>query len=166
MIRFRPSTRLRWGSKMTLFLPGRSRFGHSLLTGAMLLSLLCSPRLTAQVTTGTLYGDVHDTTGAVVPGASVVAKHQETGFTKEGVTDEKGEFAFTALPTGPYTITIGLRGFKTLTTQGLELGAGQTVRQTFNMEVGALAETITVAIRPLWSQRLPRRSRNRSAERR
>jgi len=111
----------------------------------MLLSLLCSPRLTAQVTTGTLYGDVHDTTGAVVPGASVVAKHQETGFVKEGVTDEKGEFAFTALPTGPYTITIGLRGFKTLTTQGLELGAGQTVRQTFNMEVGALAETITVA---------------------
>ena len=127
------------------FSTGRSRLGYSLFSGAMLFLLLALPPLNAQVTTATLYGDVHDSTGAVVPNAMVVAKNQGTGFSKEGVTDQKGEFGFTALPTGTYTVTVGLNGFKTLNTQGLDLGAGQTVRQSFNLEVGALADNITVS---------------------
>ena len=40
---------------------------------------------------------------------------------------------------------IELTGFKTLQNQGMQLGAGQTVRQTFTLEVGGLEETVTVA---------------------
>ena len=99
----------------------------------------------AQVTTSTLVGLVRDAQNAVIPGATVTATHEGTGVSREGVSDANGEFVFSALPNGPYTVKLELTGFKTLQQQGILLGAGQTVRQTFTLEVGALAETVTVA---------------------
>src|SRR5204862_5360554 len=101
--------------------------------------------LGAQVTTATLVGQVRDSSAAVIPGATVVATHEGTGVSREAVTDTNGEFVFSALPNGTYTVKIELTGFKTLQNQGLQLGAGQTVRQTFTLELGALEETVTVA---------------------
>src|SRR5262245_25730495 len=112
------------------------------LIGAVLLVSPAHAR--AQVITATLYGLVHDASGAIMPGVSIVVTHGGTNLTRETVSDERGEFALPALPAGPYTIRIELQGFKTHS-QGLVLGAGQTVRQTFVLEVGQLAETVTVA---------------------
>ncbi len=64
--------------------------------------------LTAQVTTATLVGLVRDTSGAVVPGATVIATHQGTGVPREAITDERGEFVISAMPTGPYAVRIAL----------------------------------------------------------
>ena len=89
-----------------------------------------------QVTTATLVGLVRDSSAAVIPGATVVATHEGTGVAREGVTDANGEFVFSALPSGPYSVRIELTGFKTLQQRGMQLGAGQTVRQTFSLEVG------------------------------
>ncbi len=75
----------------------------------------------------------------------MVATHEGTGVAREGVTDANGEFVFSALPSGPYTVKVELTGFKTLQQQGMQLGAGQSVRQTFALEVGTLSETVTVA---------------------
>ena len=99
----------------------------------------------AQVTTATLYGVVRDTSGAVLPGARVTATNQGTTFSRDVVADERGEFALPALPAGAYTVKIEMTGFKTYTNQGLQLGSGQNVRQTFTLEVGQLSENITVA---------------------
>src|SRR5262245_18729104 len=108
--------------------------------------LLCSSNyVDAQVTTATLIGLVRDNSAAVIPGASVLATHEGTGVSRDGVTDANGEFVFSALPSGSYTVRIELTGFKTLQNRGMQLGAGQTVRQTFTLEVGALSETVTVA---------------------
>ncbi|HJT89453.1 MAG TPA: TonB-dependent receptor [Bryobacteraceae bacterium] len=101
--------------------------------------------LEAQVTTATLYGVVQDATGAVIPGAAVTATNQGTGIARSAVTDERGEFALPALATGQYTIKIEHTGFKTLTNEGLQLGAAQTVRSTFVLDLGQVAENITVA---------------------
>jgi outer membrane receptor protein involved in Fe transport len=98
----------------------------------------------AQVITATLYGVVHDSTGAILPGVAVVVTHQGTNLTRETVSDVRGEFALPALPAGPYAIKIELAGFKTYNSQGLNLGAGQTVRQTYTLEVGAIEESVTV----------------------
>src|SRR5437762_1608671 len=98
----------------------------------------------AQVLEATLYGVVHDRTGAILPGVSVVVTHQGTNLMRETVSDARGEFALPALPAGPYAIRIELSGFKTYSSEGLKLGAGQEVRQTYVLEVGALEETITV----------------------
>lgn len=83
--------------------------------------------------------------GAILPGVSVVVTHQGTNLTRETVSDARGEFALPALPAGPYAIKIELAGFKTYDSRGLTLSAGQTVRQTYSLEVGNLAETVTVA---------------------
>jgi len=99
----------------------------------------------AQVTTATLVGQLRDSSGAVIPGATVVARHEGTGVAREATTDVNGEFVLSALPNGRYTVKIELTGFKTLANHGLELGAGQTVRQTFALQVGTLEETVTVA---------------------
>jgi hypothetical protein len=99
----------------------------------------------AQVTTATLYGVVQDTSGAILPGVNVVVTHQGTNLTRETVSDARGEFALPALPAGPYAIKIELAGFKTYDSRGLTLSAGQTVRQTYALEVGTLTETVTVA---------------------
>jgi hypothetical protein len=101
--------------------------------------------LEAQVTTATIYGVVQDSSGAVVPKAMVTATNKGTGVTRDSTTDDRGEFALAALPTGQYTVKIEQSGFKTLTSQNLELGAAQTVRQTFILEVGQVSENVTVA---------------------
>ena len=107
--------------------------------------LMTASPLDAQVTTATLVGQLRDSSAAVIPGATVVATHEGTGVAREAVTDANGEFVLSALPSGPYTVKIELTGFKTLQNQGMQLGAGQTVRQTFTLELGALEETVTVA---------------------
>src|SRR5689334_8905160 len=98
----------------------------------MLAFILLGPTsaLSAQVTTATVYGLVQDSSGAVLPGATVVATNQGTNLSREVITDERGEFALPALPSGRYTLKIEMSGFKTYTNQGLDLGSGQTVRQT------------------------------------
>ena len=118
---------------------------HFVCVCTIVFTLLSVSRLHAQVTTATLVGQVRDTSAAVIPGAAVVATHEGTGIPREAVTDERGEFVLSALPNGAYTIRIELQGFKTAVHQALQLGAGQTVRQLFTLEVGALAETVTVA---------------------
>src|SRR5262245_36697143 len=107
-------------------------------------ALLGSLPARAQVITATLYGVVHDSTGAILPGATVVVTHQGTNLVRETVSDERGEFALPALPAGPYAIKIELSGFKAYNSQGLALGAGQTVRQTYVLQVGSLEETVMV----------------------
>jgi outer membrane receptor protein involved in Fe transport len=121
------------------------RYAHRTLLAAALLLLIPIAYVSAQVTTSTLVGLVRDTSGAVIPGATVVATHEGTGVSREGVTDANGEFVFSALPNGPYAVRVELTGFKTLQNRGMQLGAGQTVRQTFTLEVGTLTETVTVA---------------------
>jgi hypothetical protein len=120
------------------------RQGQRVFLSAAIL-LLVSIAAHAQVTTSTLVGLVRDASNAVIPGATVVATHEGTGVAREGISDANGEFVFSALPSGPYTVKIELTGFKALENRGMQLGAGQTVRQTFALEVGAMAETVTVA---------------------
>src|SRR5438874_1273682 len=112
------------------------RLNCLVLFGATFLAPLTA--LKGQVTTATIYGEVHDATGAVVPRAKVTATNQGTSISRETTTDDRGEFALPALPIGPYNLTIEATGFKKFITQGLQLTAGQTVRQTFALEVGQI----------------------------
>src|SRR5262247_2044724 len=113
------------------------RFALLLAAAALLLPARPSD---AQVTTATLVGQLRDTSGAVIPGATVVATNEGTGVARDAVTDLNGEFVMSALPTGSYTVKIELTGFKTLENKGIQLGAGQSLRQAFSMEVGAIEE--------------------------
>src|SRR5205809_3280383 len=110
---------------------------------AATLSLYCAVA-TAQVTTANFYGTVTDSTGAAIPAATVTLAHEGTATTTVRTTNATGEFSFDFLRVGAYTLRIEGNGFKKYESTGIELVSGQTVRQTFSLEVGALTETVRV----------------------
>src|SRR5215204_5166007 len=67
----------------------------------------------AQVLSGSIVGQVLDTTSAGVPGASVRLTHRETNQSRTAVTSGSGEYAFQSLPGGVYDIAITKEGFQT-----------------------------------------------------
>jgi carboxypeptidase family protein len=97
----------------------------------------------AQVTSA-LTGTVTDTTGAVLPGADVVAKHDDTGATFTAVSGGNGTFNIPGMPIGRYTVTVSLQGFKTVALSDIRLNTAGPGTVSVKLEVGAVAETITV----------------------
>ena len=113
---------------------------RTLLAGSTWL-LLCAPLL-AQ-TLGTITGAVKDSTGAVVPGATVTVINKGTNATRTTSSNEVGLYDFPALPPGLYTVKTELDGFKT-TSRDLELQVQQTARVDFTLELGTISEMATV----------------------
>jgi hypothetical protein len=94
--------------------------------------------------TSTLSGTVTDTSGAVIPGASVVVKRADTGLASEAVTNAEGQFTVPQLAAGKYTVTVTLAGFKTGTVNDVELNAGVPAGVSVKLEVGGIEETVVV----------------------
>ena len=69
-------------------------------------------QLTAQVTTGTIYGRITDPSGGVMPGVVVNAVAAETGIPRTATTDTNGTFRLPALPNGTYKVTTEMSGFR------------------------------------------------------
>src|SRR5712692_4200790 len=67
----------------------------------------------AQITTGTIQGEVLDEKGLAVPGATVEIRNLDTNFTKTETTGTDGRFTGLSLPPGRYTVTISKQGFAT-----------------------------------------------------
>src|SRR6266508_1855010 len=104
--------------------------------------LLASPAL-AQ--TGQINGVITDNTGAVIPGATVKAVEVATGLSRDTVSGADGRFTFTALRPTTYDVTAELAGFQTAQRKGLLLQANENLTVNFALQLGALAETVTVA---------------------
>jgi len=98
----------------------------------------------AQRTTATFAGIVTDPTSAVLPGASVQLINEGTNAVTEKITGETGEFLFDYVPVGAYTLKISLAGFKTYESRAIPLGAAQSIRRTYTLEVGAITDNVTV----------------------
>ncbi len=107
-------------------------------------SLLLATPAVAQVTTATLYGLVRDPSGSMLPGAIVTMTQEETGAVRSTTTNDSGEFALSALPVGTYEVKIELPGFKAHVRRGFQLTSGQTARESFELELGAVSENVTV----------------------
>ena len=108
------------------------------------LALLLPSLTTAQTGTGRISGLVRDASGAVVPGVTVSAVHDDTGLRQETVTTQSGLFLFPSLPVGPYTIRAELSGFKTVSRPKTMLTVGSDVDLTITMEPGGLEESVVV----------------------
>lgn len=64
----------------------------------------------AQITTGTIQGEVLDGKGGLVPGATVEIRNLDTNLSKTQSTGPEGRFAFLLLPPGRYTVTVSKQG--------------------------------------------------------
>ena len=85
-----------------------------------------------------------DTTGALIPGASITVKHTETGQTRTAISSETGDYNVPLLPVGAYEITTTMPGFKQQVRSGIDLVVGQQAVINLTLEVGAAAEQVTV----------------------
>jgi hypothetical protein len=94
--------------------------------------------------TSSISGTVIDASGAAVPGASIEAKNAATGTVFTAVSSGQGSFQIPAVPTGNYTVTIKLDGFKTVILNGVTVTVGQPASVTAKLEVGGLTDTVTV----------------------
>ncbi len=94
--------------------------------------------------TGTINGKVTDTSGAVLPGASVTVASPSMMGTQNTVTNESGSYRFPAVPPGVYAITYELQGFNTLKREGIQIALGFTATVNVELTVAALQETVTV----------------------
>ncbi|MPZ19872.1 MAG: hypothetical protein GEV06_18450 [Luteitalea sp.] len=101
--------------------------------------------LDAQVLYGTIVGTVTDSSRAAVPGATVTATNTETNLVLTSVTNERGNFTIANALAGPYDLQVELQGFREFIQTGVPVTAGTVSRVDVTLEIGTLAETVTVA---------------------
>src|SRR2546425_327343 len=93
---------------------------------------------------GGLRGAVRDTGGALVPGVEVTLTNEATSLSRTTVTNDSGEYSFAALEPGSYRLHASLAGYKTIDLAGIRVGTQQFVTLDLKLEVGALAEAVSV----------------------
>jgi hypothetical protein len=125
------------------------------VSGVVLLLVLSAVPAFAQAT-AQINGTVTDESGAVLPGATVVATQIETGFRRETVSDEAGAYSLLNLPLGPYRLEVALSGFRTYAQTGIVLRVNSNPVIDARLGLGTVAETVTVeAAAPLVETRNP-----------
>ncbi len=115
---------------------------------AAILSLSSAPLLHAQVATGDILGRVTDSGGSVVPGASVRVENVGTHQVRTFVTQGSGEYAFSSLQPGTYTVTISSSSFKTFEAANVVVSASDRVRIEASLQVGSVEERVEVTATP------------------
>lgn len=113
-----------------------------LLVACTLVVLPCRTAFSQDM--GAINGQMVDPTKAPVPDATVEAVNQDTSFSRKAVSNPEGAFFIRALPPGRYRLIAQVPGFKTFTQTGIQVSVGQNTRADVQLEIGAVAESVTV----------------------
>ena len=114
------------------------------LIGFIAAFLWAALAATAYAQNAQINGAVKDSSGAVIPGATVTARNLETGLLRTAVTDAQGEYRLPSLPPGRYSVSTELTGFSTETRPDIVLIIEQTAIINFALKPAAISETVTV----------------------
>jgi hypothetical protein len=98
--------------------------------------------------TGSIQGIITDTTGAVIPGATVTATNAATGLKTERQTTGAGLYVLSPLTPGEYKISVTATGFRQLEQDKVVVDALSTVGLNLTLQVGASSETVTITSAP------------------
>jgi len=120
------------------------RWAAALVAALLVFGLAGTALAQTDVTTTRITGTVKDVEGGVLPGATVEAKSQDTGFTATTVTDGKGFYRILNLPPATYTVTVTLAGFATGRRPDIRLLLSSPATVDFLMTPAAKTENITV----------------------
>jgi hypothetical protein len=118
-------------------------------TGLALLFAFCifcfTKTVAAQTTTADVVGTVSDATGSVLPGATVTITNLGTNISQTVTTGSTGDYVFTLLQVGPYTVKVEAKGFKTYVAPNIALSGGDRARIDAKLEVGDVTQTVEVS---------------------
>lgn len=123
-----------------------SRFLRPVCCFAAILALIfaVSPFASAQVSTATAFGDVTDSTGAEIPGATLVFTQTQTNFTRTTTTNGQGQYRAPFLPVGPYTVRVSAKGFQEVLRSGIVLTVTQQAALSFTLKPGGESTVVQV----------------------
>ena len=110
--------------------------------------LVSSQKALGQVDEGSITGTVQDTSGAVVAGAQVTLVNKDVGLTLETITKGSGEYSFSPVRIGHYTLTVTSKGFEKTTQQNITVAVSQNVLVNVQLKPGAATETVEVTDAP------------------
>src|SRR5690242_9298419 len=130
---------------------GSSPWLRSGVVRAALLFTLCLPGLLwAQVSiTGKITGVVTDSSGAVVPNATVEVTSPALMAARSAHTQADGSYLVDLLPPGAYEVKVTANGFQTLERTGIGINAGFTATVNCKLQVGELKQTVVVQGEPV-----------------
>ena len=103
-----------------------------------------SPVWAQSASTGALTGVVTDPSGAVIGGATVTLTNMGTGQTRTATTNTNGNYTFSLIPPGTYSIKFEAPGFKTSTVPSVTVNVTETPALNEKLEIGAQTAQITV----------------------
>ena len=126
----------------------RTCYKASVLVCAIALLWVSQPIALAQLTTGGVVGTVTDPAGLRVPGVTVTATQVETSTTATGTTDSSGNYGFTDLQIGTYSLTFQKEGFQRVVQSNVVLGIAQVIRFDIALKIGSVSETVEVTDAP------------------
>src|SRR5215469_11050574 len=125
---------VRWQGSRLLFL---------CLLLVLILLVLSAPSSGQQVS-ATLEGTVRDAAGGEIPQAAVSASNARTGLVTRTTSGSVGEYVFTALPPGLYTLSVEKTGFTTAVMSGISLNVYQRASVDVVLQVGQVSQRIEV----------------------
>src|SRR2546430_11184528 len=123
------------------------RLRNSIVSLLVMLGLVLSIPHSASAqgsASANLNGTVHDSTGAVVPGANVTLRDTQKGTERKSSTNDAGIYVFTSVPPGVYSLSVDKTGFDPTTQQNLTLLVNQDITQDFILRVGSSEQSVTV----------------------
>ncbi len=109
---------------------------------ALLLAFTVAAR--AQVDAGSVQGQAVDATGAVIPNVLITLSNENTGVAASMHTDGKGEFNFSPVRVGIYTITAEMQGFRREVRQHVHVEVQQQLAIPLTLQAGSTQESVEV----------------------
>jgi hypothetical protein len=119
---------------------------HPLFIGFLIVFVTLFAAASHAQDLASITGVVTDTSGAVIPNASVVLSNDSTGVSYKGVTNSVGSFTIANVAPGPgYKVTFSAANFKTVVITGIYLSVSSTRSQNVKLTVGSESQTVEVS---------------------
>jgi len=111
---------------------------------SLIMAALAGP-VFAQQTSGNLIGEIFDPTGATVPGVKVVAHNDATGVDATVTTTSAGDYRFSNLPAGVYTVNVEAAGFARAELRNVEVSLNQTGTANITLKIAQATLEVEVS---------------------
>ena len=115
---------------------GHFKFFHFLTLACVFLLLAQGRSLFGQVDEGSVVGTVQDPTGAVVPNAHVTLKNKDVGLSLETTTNSSGDYIFSPVRIGNYSVSVTAPGFSTTNQENLQVAVSQRLQVNIQLKPG------------------------------
>lgn len=132
-----------------LYHPGISPRLHALFICLIcLVGIQLTQSASAQIDQGGITGTITDGAGAAIPGANLTLVNQDNNLSFARTSSANGDYTFSPLKIGLYTLTVSAPGFKELKQENIRVNVSQNIGLKLSLKPGAVSDTVTVTSTP------------------